>query len=95
MFLNNIDGAQENESEIYTKCIYNVTLHLSHMISKLIWLFLRSAEADLRFSLHGGWLFHHHIFIHLSNSWDLWNFWKFDTEWSKLILFDLGKSFFL
>ena len=28
MFLNNIDGAQENESEIYTKCIYTVTLHL-------------------------------------------------------------------
>jgi len=28
MFLNNIDGAQVNESEIYTKCIYNVTLHL-------------------------------------------------------------------
>jgi hypothetical protein len=28
MFLNNIDGATVNESEIYTKCIYNVTLHL-------------------------------------------------------------------
>jgi hypothetical protein len=37
MLLNNIVGAQENESEIYTKCIYNVTLHLqsSHMDIKV------------------------------------------------------------
>jgi len=93
MFLNNIDGATVNESEIYTKCIYNVDPTLtnrSHDIKVDMVVTLRSAEAVLRFSLHG----HHHVLFFGSSSWDLWDFRKFDTEWSKLILFNLGESLF-
>jgi len=97
MFLNNIDGARVNESEIYTKCIYSNLWPYTYEIKPhdiTLILLLRSAGADLRYShIHGSHTFTHSLIVFLG-SWNL-DVWHGNSEFWFLGFFDGFESFFL